>query len=142
MITLTLISNHNPPLPPPLPPQDRGGTFTDVFCLVPTSPPTPVVYKLLSVDPTNYSDAPTEGIRRFLHKYDTPSSGVTYERGEVIYTGSLESIRMGTTVATNALLERKGSRVLNLITAGEMNERGGTGERYSDGVAEQTDAVS
>eukprot|EP00518_Triparma_eleuthera_P002684 CAMPEP_0182458524 /NCGR_PEP_ID=MMETSP1319-20130603/3847_1 /TAXON_ID=172717 /ORGANISM="Bolidomonas pacifica, Strain RCC208" /LENGTH=561 /DNA_ID=CAMNT_0024657227 /DNA_START=123 /DNA_END=1804 /DNA_ORIENTATION=- len=97
---------------------DRGGTFTDVFCIVPTSPPTPCVYKLLSEDPSNYKDAPTEGIRRFLSKYDTPSTGVAYPRNSPIDTRSLRSIRMGTTVATNALLERKGSRVLNLITAG------------------------
>ena len=47
---------------------DRGGTFTDIHCLLPSGDE--IVSKLLSVDPTNYDDAPTEGIRRILHQYE------------------------------------------------------------------------
>ena len=49
---------------------DRGGTFTDIFCQVTnsdTNEQETVVMKLLSVDPANYKDAPTEGIRRILN---------------------------------------------------------------------------
>ena len=59
-----------------------------------------VVIKLLSEDPANYEDAPLEGIRRLLSKFtdrDIP-------RGEPLDTTKIESIRMGTTVATNALV--------------------------------------
>ncbi|GMH58093.1 hypothetical protein TL16_g02533 [Triparma laevis f. inornata] len=98
--------------------QDRGGTFTDVYAVIPTSPPTPLVTKLLSEDPANYKDAPTEGIRRILSKYDTPSSNIPYTRSICINSSKITSLRMGTTVATNALLERKGAPVLNLITSG------------------------
>ncbi|GMH95010.1 hypothetical protein TrST_g1542 [Triparma strigata] len=97
---------------------DRGGTFTDVFAVIPTNPPTPLVTKLLSEDPSNYKDAPTEGIRRILSKYDTPSSGLPYTRFSPINSSKISSLRMGTTVATNALLERKGAPVLNVITKG------------------------
>ena len=48
---------------------DRGGTFTDIYCESfesDTSPPVVQTAKLLSVDPSNYDDAPTEGIRRIL----------------------------------------------------------------------------
>ncbi|KAL4873108.1 Hydantoinaseoxoprolinase [Aspergillus spectabilis] len=81
---------------------DRGGTFTDVWASLPGRPD--VVLKLLSVDPTNYADAPTEGIRRVLSLY----RGQEIPRGVPLPKEDLESIRMGTTVATNALLERKG----------------------------------
>jgi 5-oxoprolinase (ATP-hydrolysing) len=46
---------------------DRGGTFTDLFCELPDG--TAVTRKLLSVDPANYADAPTEGIRRVLEEF-------------------------------------------------------------------------
>ena len=69
--------------------------------------------KLLSVDPLNYKDAPTEGIRRILNQY-----GHIIERDQKIPTEQIRSIRMGTTVATNALLERKGDKVALLITEG------------------------
>ncbi|KAJ5084303.1 hypothetical protein NUU61_008882 [Penicillium alfredii] len=94
---------------------DRGGTFTD--CV--GNPGTgrledDIVIKLLSEDPTNYKDAPLEGIRRILSKVtrrDIP-------RGEPIDTSLIQSIRMGTTVATNALLERKGEKIALVVTKG------------------------
>lgn len=72
------------------------------------------ISKLLSVDPANYDDAPTEGIRRLL----VQELGVNYPRGEKIPTTYIDSIRMGTTVATNALLERKGEPTALITTAG------------------------
>jgi len=93
---------------------DRGGTFTDVHCALPNG--TEIVSKLLSVDPANYDDAPTEGIRRILDERDL--TGKKYPRGKVVDTSSIGSIRMGTTVATNALLEREGERMGLVITKG------------------------
>ncbi|KAI5286533.1 hypothetical protein KEM52_001961, partial [Ascosphaera acerosa] len=91
---------------------DRGGTFTDVHAIVPGRED--IVLKLLSVDPANYSDAPTEGIRRVLEI----ATGQSFPRGQPLDLTPIESIRMGTTVATNALLERKGARSALLITKG------------------------
>lgn len=104
---------------------DRGGTFTDVIAFVPNSiypqklskPAEPfrtIVIKLLSVDPSNYQDAPREGIRRVLEI----ATGIPHPRNEPVDTSNLELIRMGTTVATNALLERKGEKTALLITQG------------------------
>ena len=73
-----------------------------------------VVIKLLSEDPSNYDDAPLEGIRRMLSKF----TGKEVPRGEPLDTSKIESIRMGTTVATNALLERKGERIAMIVTKG------------------------
>lgn len=73
-----------------------------------------IVLKLLSVDPVNYEDAPAEGIRRVLEKV----SGKTIPRTELIPKDLIKSIRMGTTVATNALLERKGTRHAFFVTEG------------------------
>jgi 5-oxoprolinase (ATP-hydrolysing) len=73
-----------------------------------------VIIKLLSEDPSNYEDAPLEGIRRLMSRFlkkDIP-------RGEQLDTSKIESIRMGTTVATNALLERKGERIAMVVTRG------------------------
>lgn len=92
---------------------DRGGTFTDVHCILPDG--SQVVRKLLSEDPAHYPDAPTEGIRRLLDEFSTTES---YPRGESVKTHEIGSIRMGTTVATNALLERDGERMALLITKG------------------------
>lgn len=94
---------------------DRGGTFTDVFCQLPDGKE--IVRKLLSVDPSNYPDAPTEGIRRVLAEFDQ-TSGAKYERGDPVVTSEIGSIRMGTTVATNALLERQGARMAWIVTKG------------------------
>ncbi|KAJ6438104.1 putative 5-oxoprolinase protein [Purpureocillium lavendulum] len=68
----------------------------------------------MGIDPQNYSDAPTEGIRRVLER----AHGKGIPRGEPIDLSSVSSIRMGTTVATNALLERKGERSALLVTTG------------------------
>ena len=94
---------------------DRGGTFTDIHCILPSG--REIVQKLLSEDPDNYPDAPTEGIRRILQEYDN-NPNHSYERKQKVYTGNIQSIRMGTTVATNALLERKGERTGLIITKG------------------------
>lgn len=74
---------------------DRGGTFTDVWASVPGQKD--VVLKLLSVDPDNYDDAPSEGIRRVLEIV----SGQEISRRSPIPKDLIHSIRMGTTVATN-----------------------------------------
>ncbi|XP_018428770.1 PREDICTED: 5-oxoprolinase isoform X1 [Nanorana parkeri] len=91
---------------------DRGGTFTDVFARCPGGKVR--VMKLLSEDPANYQDAPTEGIRRILEE----ETGSLFPRDLPLDTQQIEWIRMGTTVATNALLERKGERIALLITKG------------------------
>ncbi|KAJ4371203.1 hypothetical protein N0V83_004419 [Neocucurbitaria cava] len=91
---------------------DRGGTFTDVHASIPGRQD--IILKLLSVDPVNYKDAPTEGIRRILEL----ATGKPHPRGQLLDLFHIESIRMGTTVATNALLERKGARSALLITKG------------------------
>ncbi|CAG8552349.1 8280_t:CDS:10 [Ambispora gerdemannii] len=103
---------------------DRGGTFTDCFGTipVPVSEQYPngrreVVIKLLSVDPHNYPDAPREGIRRILEHV----TGKPHPRNQPVDTSQIESIRMGTTVATNALLERKGEPCALLITKGNQS---------------------
>ncbi|XP_017878802.1 5-oxoprolinase isoform X2 [Ceratina calcarata] len=89
---------------------DRGGTFTDVYAKCPGGRIR--VMKLLSVDPANYEDAPREGIRRILEQ----ETGKKID-GE-IDGSSISWIRMGTTVATNALLERKGAKMALLINEG------------------------
>jgi len=99
---------------------DRGGTFTDVYCRLPrnrTGGPTEVVRKLLSEDPTHYPDAPTEGIRRVLEEFSTTKTA-SYARGHPVSTHEIGSIRMGTTVATNALLERNGEPMALITTRG------------------------
>ncbi|KAL1993363.1 hypothetical protein VTN49DRAFT_3312 [Thermomyces lanuginosus] len=94
---------------------DRGGTFTDCVGNSGTGKlEDDIVIKLLSEDPANYDDAPLEGIRRILSKF----TGREIPRGEPLDTSLIESIRMGTTVATNALLERKGERIALLVTKG------------------------
>jgi 5-oxoprolinase (ATP-hydrolysing) len=85
---------------------DRGGTFTDVFCTLPDG--SSQIVKLLSEDPAHYNDAPTEAIRRLMGA----------KRAQDINTDDIEFIRMGTTVATNSLLERKGERTMLFITEG------------------------
>ena len=87
---------------------DRGGTFTDIYCEVVSTDGSirSKTLKLLSEDPSNYKDAPTEGIRRCIEQ----ETGKILPRLSVVPTSQIEYIRMGTTVATNALLERKGDR--------------------------------
>ncbi|KAL2845258.1 Hydantoinase B/oxoprolinase-domain-containing protein [Aspergillus pseudoustus] len=93
---------------------DRGGTFTD--CLGIVDGRDDIVVKLLSQDPANYADAPIEGIRRILEQ----ATGKAFPREEKLSFADFAStsIRMGTTVATNALLERKGERHALLVTKG------------------------
>lgn len=91
---------------------DRGGTFTDCLGILPSQPP--ILIKLLSSDPSNYADAPTEGIRRILSQ----ATGTTIPRGQKIDTSGIESIKMGTTVATNALLERSSTPCALVVTRG------------------------
>ncbi|QKX54695.1 uncharacterized protein TRUGW13939_01783 [Talaromyces rugulosus] len=92
---------------------DRGGTFCDFWASIPGRDED-VIFKLLSNNPGEYSDAPIEGIRQILEM----ATGETIPRGTPLDITPVESIRMGTTVATNALLERKGERVALVITKG------------------------
>lgn len=85
---------------------DRGGTFTDVVGR--RSDGTLVIHKLLSENPDRYRDAPLQGIRDVLGVAAT----------DPIPSEQIEVVKMGTTVATNALLERKGDRTLLIITKG------------------------
>jgi 5-oxoprolinase (ATP-hydrolysing) len=85
---------------------DRGGTFTDVVGRRPDG--TLAAHKLLSENPEAYADAAVQGIRDLLG----------LKSGEPIPPGKVGAVKMGTTVATNALLERKGDRTLLLISKG------------------------
>jgi 5-oxoprolinase (ATP-hydrolysing) len=85
---------------------DRGGTFTDVIGRDPQGQLHP--RKLLSENPEAYADAAIQGIRDLLG----------LKAGAAISANAIGDVKMGTTVATNALLERKGDRVLLLITKG------------------------
>lgn len=96
---------------------DRGGTFTDCIGRIPGkdgAQPRDIVVKLLSRDPSNYKDAPTEGIRRIL----SIATGREIPRSEKIQTDDIEYIRLSTTVATNALLERDGEKHALVTTRG------------------------
>ncbi|MEY9989793.1 5-oxoprolinase (ATP-hydrolyzing) [Streptomyces sp. V4I8] len=79
---------------------DRGGTFTDIVARRPDG--RLLTHKLLSENPARYSDAAVAGVRELLDGSQDP----------------IDAVRMGTTVATNALLERKGERTLLVITRG------------------------
>jgi 5-oxoprolinase (ATP-hydrolysing) len=85
---------------------DRGGTFTDVVARRPDGGL--VTHKLLSENPEHYRDAAVQGIRDLL--------GLGGD--DPIPSGAIEAIKMGTTVATNALLERKGDRTVLVTTKG------------------------
>lgn len=85
---------------------DRGGTFTDIVGRRPDG--TLVSHKLLSDNPEHYRDATIQGIRELLQL--RPDQPVPQQ--------SISMIKMGTTVATNALLERKGERTLFVTTMG------------------------
>ncbi|NKB20695.1 MAG: 5-oxoprolinase [Alphaproteobacteria bacterium] len=85
---------------------DRGGTFTDLVARRPDG--SLHAYKLLSENPERYKDAAIQGIRDQLEiDQDTP-----------VPDDLIDAVKMGTTVATNALLERKGDRTLLVITEG------------------------
>lgn len=85
---------------------DRGGTFTDIVALTPDR--RVVTHKLLSSHPGRYRDAAVHGIRTLL--------GVG--AGAPLPSGQIASVKMGTTVATNALLERQGEAVALVVTQG------------------------
>ncbi|OYU13310.1 MAG: 5-oxoprolinase [Comamonadaceae bacterium PBBC1] len=85
---------------------DRGGTFTDVVGKRPDG--TLVTHKLLSENPEQYRDAAVAGIRHLLG----------LKPGEPVTPELVECVKMGTTVATNALLERKGEATLLVTTQG------------------------
>ena len=85
---------------------DRGGTFTDVVARAPDGELK--THKLLSENPEQYADAALQGIRDLL--------GIS--KDAPIPAADVEAVKMGTTVATNALLERKGDRTVLVITQG------------------------
>ncbi|NMM44578.1 5-oxoprolinase [Rhodospirillaceae bacterium KN72] len=85
---------------------DRGGTFTDVVARKPDG--TLLTHKLLSENPEAYKDAAVQGIRDLLD----------LKAGDPIPSDKIDAVKMGTTVATNALLERKGDRTLLVVTKG------------------------
>jgi len=85
---------------------DRGGTFTDVVARAPDGAITSA--KLLSENPEAYRDAAIQGIREVL--------GLS--AGDPIPADGIDAVKMGTTVATNALLERKGERTALVVTKG------------------------
>ena len=80
---------------------DRGGTFTDIVARAPDG--RVHTAKLLSDNPEQYEDAAVEGIRRLMAAHGA---------------APIDAVKMGTTVATNALLERKGEKLVLAITAG------------------------
>ncbi len=80
---------------------DRGGTFTDIVAKNPDGKI--IIHKLLSENPAQYSDAAIQGIKDLIPSTDWDL---------------IENVKMGTTVATNALVERKGDRVVLAITNG------------------------
>src|SRR5688500_7618141 len=85
---------------------DRGGTFTDVVARRPDG--VLLTHKLLSENPERYRDAAVQAIRELME----------LEAAAPVPIDEIGAIKMGTTVATNALLERKGERTLLLITKG------------------------
>src|SRR5947207_10625872 len=85
---------------------DRGGTFTDLVARRPDG--TLAVHKLLSENPGRYDDPAVAGIRHLL----------SVPPGEPIPAERISVVRLGTTVATNALLERTGEPTVLVITAG------------------------
>src|SRR4029453_742842 len=85
---------------------DRGGTFTDIVGRGPDG--TLTTAKLLSENPERYADAAVHGIRALLGL--APDAAIP--------AGVIDAVKMGTTVATNALLERKGERTALVITQG------------------------
>lgn len=85
---------------------DRGGTFTDIVARKPDG--SLITHKLLSENPEAYKDAAVQGVRDLLG----------LEKSAPIPEEHIDAVKMGTTVATNALLERKGDRTLLVITEG------------------------
>ena len=85
---------------------DRGGTFTDLVARTPDGDL--LTHKLLSENPEAYEDAALQGMRDLMHiAKDAP-----------LPADAIDAVKMGTTVATNALLERKGDKTLLVVTKG------------------------
>ena len=85
---------------------DRGGTFTDLVARTPDGDL--LTHKLLSENPEAYEDAALQGMRDLMHiANDAP-----------LPADAIDAVKMGTTVATNALLERKGDKTLLVVTKG------------------------
>ena len=85
---------------------DRGGTFTDLVARTPDG--NLLTHKLLSENPEAYEDAALQGMRDLMHiAKDAP-----------LPADAIDAVKMGTTVATNALLERKGDKTLLVVTKG------------------------
>ncbi|MEA3051346.1 MAG: hypothetical protein QOG72_249 [Sphingomonadales bacterium] len=102
---------------------DRGGTFTDIVARAPDG--RLHVAKLLSDNPEQYDDAAVEGIRRLSARHCEERSDEAIQLSDTPQAGLLGSarndgltVKMGTTVATNALLERRGAKLVLAITAG------------------------
>ena len=89
---------------------DQGGTFTDIYA---RASKRVLVEKLLSTDPKHYGNAPLEGIKRILRSISTETNVDDY-----LNPKNFKFIRMGTTVTTNALLQRKGTPTVLAITHG------------------------
>ena len=85
---------------------DRGGTFTDIVARRPDGGL--LTHKLLSENPEQYEDAAVQGVRELIG----------LQSGEALPPATISAVKMGTTVATNALLERKGDPTLLLVTQG------------------------
>ncbi len=85
---------------------DRGGTFTDIVARRPDGGL--LTHKLLSENPEQYEDAAVQGVRELIE----------LEAGQALPPATISAVKMGTTVATNALLERKGDPTLLLVTQG------------------------
>ena len=85
---------------------DRGGTFTDIVARKPDG--ALITHKLLSENPEQYKDAAVQGVRELI------GAG----SDSTLPPATISAVKMGTTVATNALLERKGDPTLLLITEG------------------------
>ena len=104
---------------------DRGGTFTDIVARTPAG--SVLTHKLHSDNPRHYDDPAIEGIRRLIST--DPDAG------------SVEAVRMGTTVATNALLERAGERTLFVrqdLIYGQIKVIGSISESSFGEVADDT----
>jgi 5-oxoprolinase (ATP-hydrolysing) len=95
---------------------DRGGTFTDIVARRPDG--RLLTHKLLSDNPARYGDAAVAGVRELLGASWKTTEGDPRETRDGSSPLTVEAVRMGTTVATNALLERKGERTVLVTTRG------------------------
>ena len=101
---------------------DRGGTFTDIVARKPDG--RLVTHKLLSENPERYRDAAIQGIRDLLGLAE----------GAAIPAAAVDAVKMGTTVATNALLERKGEPTLLVTNNFDSKPPAGSGSTFDFGL--------